>query len=573
MLLGDADRSECYRSAIRAALDEFRLHNGRAPVVLDLGTGTGLLGLHCVRAGAERVYSVDINERCLAGARKVAQLQGAGNWEVVHADDLDDAVRFDVIVSELLGTAAFGEDCFRDVGEYVPRLREDVVGGPYIVPRRVVQTVRLAQMPGGWLGDAIAEAVGAKEAFVGTNSLNLHPACLKWSWVGERAAVYEADFEALDERRPAASVACPVEGRHVLLSEWSATLWGDVRLHNTIDGYGALQVANAIDRECAWGFAIAMPPPGARVTTSVVDGPTGEPRLRAVAQETAAGTAECTAANGHAANAPWCVEGVVSADASVAALIAGDFEAATKEALRNVRGDVLVETRENACVVPLLEAACKRHKLDEPWHQDDVGAAWTMRNPVLRTGVSVQEPPEGGSLELALLPDVFGECVTEAACRYNDDRFAPEQPTHALVDQLIDAMGGHDAMRTFPERRDIPKALEWYDAVLPMPQDAPLRAALCGPADAMAHYASLTRHGMLGAEEMPGSFVQGMPLAVRSAGVGVRLRMAAPPQVRGASAQFADDRTLSDALARDAVGLRRMVSALCTAGAAVVFDP
>ena len=61
MLLCDRDRTDRYRRAIGGAVDDFRRQNGRAPDVLDLGCGSGVLGLLSVEAGARKVVSVDLN--------------------------------------------------------------------------------------------------------------------------------------------------------------------------------------------------------------------------------------------------------------------------------------------------------------------------------------------------------------------------------------------------------------------------------------------------------------------------------------------------------------------------------
>ena len=86
-------------------------------VVLDVGTGTGVLAMLCAKAGARRVFAIDQADICQAAAnlvkanglsRKVRVLQGPAA-ELV----LDE--RVDVIVSEWLGNFAFVEGMLDDV--------------------------------------------------------------------------------------------------------------------------------------------------------------------------------------------------------------------------------------------------------------------------------------------------------------------------------------------------------------------------------------------------------------------------------------------------------------------------
>lgn len=542
MLLCDADRTESYRVAIAAAMADFRRLNGRAPDVLDLGCGTGLLGLLAFQAGARTVVSVDLNEECIAMTRETVDAANAGAaWRVVHAEDLEDE-RFDMIVSEMLGTLCFGEQGFDAIAEHTPRLR-DAVGGPYVIPRTATQTMALYAMPdagGSWLRTALRDVLRSQVRWIGTNSLNLHPACLALEELAPAQMVYAADYVAGSEETLDATFEVPADA--MLVGEWTATLWGDVRLSNTLEAYRGMPLANAVGRECAWGFVVAAPPPGS-VT------------VRAVRNEYDDFVAEATMGE------VWSVRDVKAADVSLGALLDPEVGARVGAALDKLGADreVLIETNDQLPMVRCLEAACEARGLPEPWHQDDVAAAWTMRNPILRTGVPVDEPAEGGKLALALLPDVLGECVTEAACRFNDDRFAPEKPTHVQVLEMVRSLGGDAATRTMPT--EVPSAPEWLDVEVPVEGGAAMAVCLSAPLRRLGGYASLTRHGMLGDDYMPGNFMQALPLlahGVSGKKEAVRLRMATPLSWRA-----------SPAPVRELAGVRTEVAALCVCGAAV----
>lgn len=56
--LNDTERNSAYDKAICGAISEFRSVHGRAPVVLDIGAGSGLLAMFAARGGAEKVFDV-----------------------------------------------------------------------------------------------------------------------------------------------------------------------------------------------------------------------------------------------------------------------------------------------------------------------------------------------------------------------------------------------------------------------------------------------------------------------------------------------------------------------------------
>jgi predicted RNA methylase len=76
-MLRDTLRIEAYAAAISRAVRNFRTTHGRAPVVLDIGAGTGLLSLLAARAGAARVIAVEMFEQMAQLAASVTQTSTA----------------------------------------------------------------------------------------------------------------------------------------------------------------------------------------------------------------------------------------------------------------------------------------------------------------------------------------------------------------------------------------------------------------------------------------------------------------------------------------------------------------
>ena len=60
-MLADEDRNVKYAEAIKQCIAQFQKQQGRAPLVLDLGCGTGLLTRLALMHGAAKVVGVDTN--------------------------------------------------------------------------------------------------------------------------------------------------------------------------------------------------------------------------------------------------------------------------------------------------------------------------------------------------------------------------------------------------------------------------------------------------------------------------------------------------------------------------------
>jgi len=129
-MLADEVRMMRYRAAIALAVQP-------GDVVADLGTGTAILALMAARAGASRVYAVDIRPRALEVAERIVQANHADDRvRLVQGDvrevALDEPV--DVIVNELIGD--FGSD--ENIGECVRAFaRRNLKAGGRVVPERL----------------------------------------------------------------------------------------------------------------------------------------------------------------------------------------------------------------------------------------------------------------------------------------------------------------------------------------------------------------------------------------------------------------------------------------------------
>jgi protein arginine N-methyltransferase 1 len=129
-LLADRVRTDSYQRAILTTVRP-------GDVVLDVGTGTGVLACLAARAGARRVYAVEAGD-VIDVARQVARRNGLDDHVVflnARAERLDLPERVDVVVTETMGN--FGVDegilgvgldvrtrLLRDGGRMIPRIVE-----------------------------------------------------------------------------------------------------------------------------------------------------------------------------------------------------------------------------------------------------------------------------------------------------------------------------------------------------------------------------------------------------------------------------------------------------------------
>ena len=138
-MLGDGRRMVQYRKAIEAVVRP-------GDVVVDLGTGLGVLAIMAAQTGAEHVYGVDVRPQIRSITERIIAANGfGGRISFIRSDamDLELPRPVDVILNELIGD--FGTDeniheCVRTVadrylkedGRVIPaRLSTHIVGVSY----------------------------------------------------------------------------------------------------------------------------------------------------------------------------------------------------------------------------------------------------------------------------------------------------------------------------------------------------------------------------------------------------------------------------------------------------------
>lgn len=153
-MLRDGLRNAAYRAVIE------RFAPGR--VVLDIGTGSGLLAMMAARAGAAKVYACEANPMLAAAARAVIATNGLADRITVfdrHSTTLDRARDLsggvDLVVSEVFCASLIGEGV---LGTLTHARTELAQPGALILPERASIIAALAEIPP--LADGVALVEG-----------------------------------------------------------------------------------------------------------------------------------------------------------------------------------------------------------------------------------------------------------------------------------------------------------------------------------------------------------------------------------------------------------------------------
>jgi protein arginine N-methyltransferase 1 len=137
-MLADTVRTSAFHEAILRTVEA-------GDVVLDIGTGTGILAMAAARAGARRVYAIEQGP-VIDLARRVVTANGLAD-RVTFIEDLSTEVELpepaDVLVTETIGNAGFDEGILTWVADACERL---LVPEPRLIPRSLRLDVALVDI-------------------------------------------------------------------------------------------------------------------------------------------------------------------------------------------------------------------------------------------------------------------------------------------------------------------------------------------------------------------------------------------------------------------------------------------
>ena len=135
LCLHDVARTRMWKEAIEDSVKP-------GDVVVDAGSGTGILGVFAAMAGAKKVYCVELHPRFIPLIEHLATQNGVEDViTVIHADatTVEIAEPVDVLICELLCTGQF----FEPEVQVVNHLRQFLKTDGVVIPRQIRSYVRL----------------------------------------------------------------------------------------------------------------------------------------------------------------------------------------------------------------------------------------------------------------------------------------------------------------------------------------------------------------------------------------------------------------------------------------------
>ena len=292
-MLNDSDRNTAYEAAIRETLERFQKEQGRAPRVLDLGAGTGLLTLIALKHGAAHVTALEANETVQGisaeqiQASVAAMGRDAADYELVGGLSVlmsKDGGAYDMVISELLGSMVNSESQYIYVWDLLMRGVINNFGSKaepkfYTVPQSGTMTMRLT---------SAADATGIVTGIPYAPMNKLYEAVYDRSFVGETAR-WTQDEEMrvclADIATPASDAVVVLHEQYdmvsggvkhpgsvelrvtdqstfvfehaVLALEWTVQLSATVTLLHTLDHVAKLPLPVKVARWIAWGHLFA----------------------------------------------------------------------------------------------------------------------------------------------------------------------------------------------------------------------------------------------------------------------------------------------------------------------------
>merc|ERR1719201_3301977 len=232
-MLNDKPRNEFYYKALQKVIKPDSL-------VLEIGTGSGLLAMMAARLGAKHVTTIEANKHLVAISRHHFAVNGLSDKITVlnrlstdvQLDDLPYG-RCNVLVSEILGTLLLGENALEFVEDARRRL---LTADAKVIPAKGVQCVRLIECPAlhaitavsDWNGFQLNSFNSLRDtaSVVNTKAFGFRLSSVPYKYLSPRLPILEVDFTNNRQHIPASKTfhfrALESGTVHAALYSWEA---------------------------------------------------------------------------------------------------------------------------------------------------------------------------------------------------------------------------------------------------------------------------------------------------------------------------------------------------------------
>lgn len=220
-MLSDTRRTDAYLAALEVTVQP-------DDVVLDIGTGSGVLAVAAARCGARHVYAVEASDIATV-AREVIDANGVADRVTLiegWSTEIELPEPATVLVTETLGVEPFEEDILRTVIDARTRL---LTPGARLIPESLRLEVHAVSVPDGhrWSSRIDRETVDAWRGRYGIDLEPLHdarrPTPLHWPVDGQIVATWPAmsqsvglldlDLHSVGSTKVCAGTTTPIERR------------------------------------------------------------------------------------------------------------------------------------------------------------------------------------------------------------------------------------------------------------------------------------------------------------------------------------------------------------------------
>lgn len=313
-MLDDADRNLKYELAIKNVIHQFKEEQGRSPHVIDFGCGTGMLSIFALRHGAKTLISVDKNKDMVMMCKKAiiqAKLSDEnskywGTYDTIHGTfpvskritrstkwtqkDNGECKQFDILISEILGTLTNSESMWTFLNHARPFIRTFKNNQVYIIPQQTETTACFYEFKdlfnsesskynypmqvaldsgviGSWKNNKYNETHINKYYVTGEIGLPLYEMNFVaatnhhiLSLESYHSINFKRSIRKKGEKFLFSFINDNIPGPQTLLIlEWTASLWGDIEIANTLNSYTKLSSRNRFNRNMSWGLFCYRP--------------------------------------------------------------------------------------------------------------------------------------------------------------------------------------------------------------------------------------------------------------------------------------------------------------------------